>query len=187
MSNILKTCPLRGNTEHVFVDTKISMLMPGWIPGIPGWHTDGVPRDDRGGVRKGRPSMKLQEQLHTKGASPTFHLMLVGISNLTRFISEPLGVPLANGENRRLYNELTDFIEREFIPTANLDTAYVPYETQQWLTWDWWNIHAATPAASRGWRMLVRVTESDVPPANKETEQIVRKQTLVYVPTNYGW
>lgn len=37
---------LRGDRKYVIVDTKIHLLMPGWVPAIPGWHTDGVPRGE---------------------------------------------------------------------------------------------------------------------------------------------
>ncbi|MFP8823477.1 hypothetical protein, partial [Enterobacter cloacae] len=40
----LQAINLRGDKKHIVVDVKTHMLMPGMIPAIPGWHTDGVPR-----------------------------------------------------------------------------------------------------------------------------------------------
>lgn len=179
----LGACPLRGDRPHILVDTKVSMLMPGWFPAIPGWHTDGVPRDNRGGYLKGRPSMARQQELSEDGESPIFHLMVLGVPNTPRFLADALDVPLANGENRRLYNELTDYVNEQDRSVLNS----VGFTTDQWLTWDWWNIHTAQPSENRGWRLLIRVTESDIPPSDPAKTDIIRRQTMVYSPINFGW
>lgn len=41
---LLEAVQLVGDKKYVSVDTKVTFLMPGWYPAIPGWHTDGVPR-----------------------------------------------------------------------------------------------------------------------------------------------
>lgn len=180
----LQTCPLRGNTPHVLVDTKVTFLMPGWFPAIPGWHTDGVPR----GMRKdpagtGEPDLIEQERLSMLGIIPSFHTVAFGASSLPRFLAEPLDLDLAHGQDRELYAEMSRLVEETVLPDSGPD-ALVPYEEGQWLTWDWWNIHSATPASERGWRLLLRVTESSVPPSDTG---FVRPQNQVYVPTRIGW
>lgn len=40
----LQAMNIRGDRKHIVVDVKTHMLMPGMIPAIPGWHTDGVDR-----------------------------------------------------------------------------------------------------------------------------------------------
>src|SRR4051812_36058043 len=71
LRDILQTAPLVGDREHVIVDTKVSMLMAGWMPAIPGWHTDGVPRGENGDpAGTGQPSLKRQLQMHSQGYFP---------------------------------------------------------------------------------------------------------------------
>ncbi|MBM4575655.1 hypothetical protein GS415_04885 [Rhodococcus hoagii] len=52
-------------------------------------------------------------------------------------------------------------------------------------TWDWWSVHRAIPAEDTGWRLLIRVTETDyIPP---RTEGFIRRQNQVYIPQGFGW
>ena len=53
---------MRHDRKNIIVDTKIHMLMKGMSPAIPGWHTDGAPRDNNknpGG--SGKPDTFAQE------------------------------------------------------------------------------------------------------------------------------
>lgn len=163
---LLETAPVVGDRKHIVVDTKTTMLMPGWLPAIPGWHTDGVPRPDK------KPRLDLQE-----GDGPRYHLVTVGLDNPTEFVSESLSIDLENYDNADLYAELTRKIEA-------LQPETVSYH-ERWVSWSWWNIHRATTATDRGWRLLIRVTESDdLPP---RSTGFLRAQSQVYVPTTFGW
>src|SRR4051794_6847809 len=55
---------LHNDRKHVVVDTKIHMLMPGMIPSIPGWHTDGIPRGKSGSPQE-RAEPCILDQIDT--------------------------------------------------------------------------------------------------------------------------
>src|SRR5580698_1314436 len=81
----LQKIKLKNNRKYVVVDTKISMLMPQFIPAILGWHTDGVPRP-----QKDKPDIRLQE-----GAEENiYHLVVTGEGCLTEFINSQISVNL---------------------------------------------------------------------------------------------
>ncbi|QIG58270.1 hypothetical protein SEA_SKOG_118 [Gordonia phage Skog] len=176
---ILETAPIVGDKPFIFVDTKVTLLMGGWYPAIPGWHTDGVPR----GINKdpqaiAGPSLKAQLAEPNRNA-PRYHTMIVGYPCLTEFLTEPIDLDLIHDEDEKLYSEMTRRVNQMY-PT--LDT--IRPEVGQWATWDWWNIHRATASNGRGWRLLMRITEGITPPL--ETG-FLRAQSQVYVPENFGW
>tara|TARA_Y100001938_G_scaffold117430_1_gene161954 strand:- start:729 stop:1415 length:687 start_codon:yes stop_codon:yes gene_type:complete len=175
----LEQAPLAGDRLHIIVDTKVSMLMPGWLPAIPGWHTDGVPRGrNLNPAAAGQPSMAEQHQQSEAGYFPRYHTIIVGNDCPTEFLHSPLTLALEHGESEDLYAEMTRLVD------GGGHVVDVP-RPNEWVTWDWWNIHRATEATERGWRLLVRVTESDtIPPA--ETG-FIRAQNQVYVPREFGW
>lgn len=176
----LEAAPLVGDRQHVIVDTKVSLLMRGWMPAIPGWHTDGVPRGHASDpAATGAPSMREQERQSAAGYSPRFHTIIVGNDCPTEFLGEPLELDLQHGEDADLYAEMTRLVE------SNKPPATLAPAPDRWVSWDWWNIHRATVADQRGWRILIRITESDtVPPAS---EGFIRAQNQVYVPQEFGW
>ncbi|SKL83078.1 hypothetical protein [Mycobacteroides abscessus] len=188
----LEQAPIVGDHKQVFVDTKVSLLLPGFIPAIPGWHTDGVPRRNAAGSGEvaliaasasntGAPSLAGQAALEGRGYRPRFHTIHVGNHCPTRFMRQPWVVDLEHGEDSGLYRELSRKVESA--PYSERG-AYLDSPPEQWLSWNWWNLHTATPADWRGWRLLIRVTESDQPPLDSE---FIRSQTQVYVPTEFGW
>lgn len=175
----LQVCPLSETREHIIVDTKVTMLMDGWYPSIPGWHTDGVPRGKGGDpAGKGLPNLDTQVRLSSEGRTPLFHTIIFGIPNLTEFLADPLTLTLRHAHDRDLYKEVSHTV------TALGELSTVDYAAGQWISWDWWNIHRAVPSDSTGWRLLIRVTESDIPP---NRDKFFRAQSQVYVPTDFGW
>ncbi|SIJ20469.1 Uncharacterised protein [Mycobacteroides abscessus subsp. abscessus] len=190
----LEQAPIVGDHTHVHVDTKVSLLLPGFIPAIPGWHTDGVPRRnaDKPGEETslmsasasntGAPSLAHQALLEARGYRPRFHTVHVGNDCPTRFMRHPYVVGLEHSGDSGLYRELTQKVNAAAPRMGNDDFLDAPLA--QWMSWDWWNIHTATPAETRGWRLLIRVTESDQPPLDTG---FIRSQTQVYVPTEFGW
>ncbi|WP_283612345.1 hypothetical protein [Mycolicibacterium poriferae] len=175
----LESAPLAGDRHYVIVDTKVSMLMPGWLPAIPGWHTDGVPRGRDGApAGSGAPSMLEQAEQAADGYFPRYHTIIVGNDCPTEFLKLPLELDLHHGEDEKLYAEMTRLVD-------HCDPDIRKPEPGQWASWDWWNIHRATEATERGWRLLIRVTESNtIPPA---TLGFIRAQNQVYVPREFGW
>ncbi|SKM81593.1 Uncharacterised protein [Mycobacteroides abscessus subsp. massiliense] len=188
----LEQAPIVGDHKHVHVDTKVSMLLPGFIPAIPGWHTDGVPRrvgdtDHEASLMSasasntGAPSLSIQADLESRGYAPRFHTIHVGNDCPTRFMRCPFIIGLEHGEDSGLYREMSEAVNA----AEHLDDHdFLDAAPGQWLSWDWWNIHTATAAKTRGWRLLIRVTESDQPPRESD---FIRSQTQVYVPTEFGW
>lgn len=179
LRKLLESAPITGSHKNIFVDTKVSMLMPGWWPAIPGWHTDGVPRGVEGNpLGSGNPSLPAQAERHLDGYRPRYHTLHVGNDCATEFIDDVLRLQIVHDTDPEMYAEMTRLVnELESVCTIRA-------EQGQWMSWDWWNIHQATQATSRGWRLLVRVTESDDPPADSD---FIRPQNQVYVPQEFGW
>lgn len=186
---LIRTCleqaPLKGDREYVFVDTKVSLLMPGWMPAIPGWHTDGVPRGVAYGqgfdsASTGAPSMKDQQRQSDTGYFPRYHTIIVGNDCPTKFLVSPLKLDLENSESEDLYAEMTRLVDERIDSLLQVCPS-----RNQWASWDWWNIHAATEAIERGWRLLIRITESDT--VTPVSAGFIRAQNQVYVPREFGW
>ncbi|QUU29306.1 hypothetical protein SSEA_SKINNY_127 [Mycobacterium phage Skinny] len=180
---LLAQAPITGTHKNVFVDTKVSMLMPGWWPAIPGWHTDGVPRyREVAGGRvldlAGKPSLPMQVTSHHDGYRPIYHTIHVGNDCATEFLDGLLRMPIDHDEDEQMYAEMTRKV--------NECTTLRKLRAQEgrWHSWDWWNIHQATQATERGWRLLIRVTESDQAP---DPHDFIRPQNQVYVPKEFGW
>jgi hypothetical protein len=173
-----------GDRKFTLVDTKVAMLLPGFIPAIPGWHTDGVPRRKRdpewsvewSPFNYGAPSQAEQLRQHQEGYFPRYHSVHVGLDCPTQFMTSGCQIDLEHGEDEQLYKEMGEKVTA--MPYGPLDKEYLDAPYGQWLTWDWWQIHRATPAKDRGWRLWIRVTECDDPPSNNF---IMRSQTQIYV------
>lgn len=174
---------LHEDRSYVTVDTKVNLLLPGFIPAIPGWHTDGVPRgDDLNPGGKGEPRISAQ----AAGLVPSsrYHLLVTGTHSQTQFLYDPLSLEVE--DDRNLYEKMTKDIEATFARSIDVPTIYsAPSCTM--VEWDWWNIHRAIPAQGRGWRYLIRVTESNFIKPRTDPADFVRTQTQVYVPTAFGW
>ncbi|AMS02617.1 hypothetical protein BJD55_gp149 [Gordonia phage Yvonnetastic] len=179
IQQLLTYAPIVGDRKHIFVDTKVSMLMPGWMPAIPGWHTDGVPRGDENDPA-GTGDPNLARQLEER--SPQFHTIIAGIPCLTEFLGGMHILDLKHDRSSKLYTEMNNLVEK-FLSEGVWET--VKPHPLVWSSWDWWQIHRATPSTVRGWRLLIRITESDtVPPADTN---FIRTQNQVYVPADTGW
>ena len=173
----LQAIQLVGDRKNVVVDVKTHMLMPGMIPAIPGWHTDGVPRGGSMSPAKGAPRIDMQEEAE----SPRYHLLVVGGDCPTRFLkNRQVGLNIGEGN---LYEEVSeqviaglDFLESYDAPNGQV------------VVWDWWELHTAQQARAPGWRYLIRVTETDYLAPEKDLRLVLRNQQQVYLPTEkFGW
>lgn len=185
LQRALETVPLAGDRDNVFIDTKVSYLMPGWIPSIPGWHTDGVPRGpERNPAGKGEPNLDAQEELTEQGVTPRYHTMTIGSADCpTRFAVDPIEL-LLPGSTRELYAETTRLMGVK--QSGDDPVEVIEPGNGEWVSWDWWQLHAAISSRSVGWRLLIRVTETDL--VEPRVEKFIRSQSQVYVPSvEIGW
>lgn len=180
----LSAMNIRGDRKHIVVDTKVHMLMPGFIPAIPGWHTDGVPRGpEKNPAGKGAPDIAAQKEMDER--KPRFHLMVAGPADCpTRFCTEQdLELDVPDVPDPSLYamvsGQMHD-LQHPDLKTYEASPGTV-YE------WDWWQLHTAIRSRSHGWRFLIRVTESDHHVPQKEIAKVIRTQQQVYVPEEFGW
>ncbi|QSM04708.1 hypothetical protein PROPHIGD54-2_130 [Mycobacterium phage prophiGD54-2] len=183
LRQLLQSAPIVGDHKHILVDTKVSMLMPGWWPAIPGWHTDGVPRysvTDKTvtPANWGMPSLPLQNDRSLEGYYPRYHTLHVGNDCPTVFIDGLMHLPIEHDDDEQMYSEMTRRID------GCTTLRKLVAQEAVWHSWDWWNIHQASQATERGWRLLIRITESDQPPADSD---FIRSQNQVYVPREFGW
>ncbi|QYC52552.1 hypothetical protein [Salmonella phage SSBI34] len=175
----LQAMNLHGDRKHIVVDVKTHMLMPGMIPAIPGWHTDGVPRGGKMSPAKGEPNIHMQEQ----ASSPRYHLLVVGGDCPTKFIhSRNLNL---NVDVPNLYTGISSQVA-EMEQQGFIDAYDAP--DGQVVEWDWWEIHTAQQARAPGWRYLIRVTETDYLEPQTDLRLVLRNQQQVYLPTEkFGW
>ncbi len=174
---------IQNDRKYVVVDTKIHMLMPGFMPALPGWHTDGVPRgSDCNPASKGLPDMWAQ--LDGGLRSSHYHLLVTGVGCLTEFIKDPLYLEVPQEPSADLYKSISHQVKEE-LEAGRAKKFPVPWATAT--TWDWWNLHTATVARNHEWRFLIRVTETDHFPPERDLRSVIRNQQQVYVPQEFGW
>ena len=174
----LSVMDLRGDRKHVVVDTKVHMLMPGFTPAIPGWHTDGVPRGpNRDSVSRGAPDIFSQDDGTIR--PHRYHLLVTGVGCLPEFVMAPLELDVSNDD---LYAGMSRDVK------ALGDTVHTaPIPTCTAVSWDWWNIHRGITATRREWRFLIRVMETDMCEPIRDLRDIIRTQQQVYTPMEFGW
>lgn len=171
---------IRNDKKYVLVDVKVHMLMQGFCPAIPGWHTDGVPRPKMSQSGKGAPDIELQESMD----SPRFHLLTTGDHCSTMFAkARNIMVNVPSVPSNRLYADINKQME-ERVQAGTYQTMTAP---RQVVEFDWWELHTAVYASKFGWRYLIRVTESDTMAPLTNLRDIIKTQAQVYTPANIGW
>lgn len=182
---------IRGDKRYVTVDTKVHMLMPGQCPAIPGWHTDGAPREAHEGghhpLGYGPPDLAVQEQWEAEGIRPRFHLLVTGTGCLPEFVTNRLSLEVYDQPDSGLYRLVTGKIETGEGREGPVLRSSIP--TCMAVEWDWWHLHQGVLATKREWRYLIRVTESDhhEPMPRSRLSEIIRTQQMVYTPQRFGW
>lgn len=184
---------LRGDRRYIIVDTKVHHLLPGFIPSIPGWHTDGVPRGDgMSPVAHGEPNLRRQLDAYPDDA-PRYHLLVTGDHCPTEFYLPQWWFDVdVDGVGSDLYREMTAQMNQTLEKARRADSVFA--DSLVWQTppntvveWDWWNVHRATVATGRGWRFLIRVTETDHIEPRRNPNDFIRRQNMVYAPAEFGW
>jgi hypothetical protein len=180
---------LRGDRKHVVVDVKVHMLMPGFCPGIPGWHTDGAPRGkDLNPLGRGAPNLFAQEfkeeprfDLQEQRKPHRFHFLVTGTASLTEFVDQPLEIAVPNEPTTDLYAHISRAVGRLEPRTRSVQSCQVT-------EFDWWDLHRATFSIGHEWRYMIRVTETDWWEPQRDLRNVMRQQQQVYVRTeSFGW
>ncbi|WJZ27977.1 hypothetical protein NCTGTJJY_CDS0098 [Serratia phage 92A1] len=177
---------LRYDRKNIVVDVKTHMLMPGMFPGIPGWHTDGVPRRNDGSpAAGGLPNMGIQNIIDIQGNGPRYHLMVLGADCMTKFVKQRnICLDIPDSPSADLYKVVSE--QMSTAESSTLNTYEI--EPGQVYEWDWWELHTAQASKEHGWRYLIRVTETDFLEPETDLTKVIRRQQQVYVPTTeFGW
>lgn len=178
----LRAMNLRHDRKNIIVDTKIHMLIKGMCPAIPGWHTDGVPRSpDKDPSGKDPPDTFAQEG---DTRFNRYHILVSGEGCLTQYINRPIQVPIPDQPSYDVYNLMSKSISGRVKEDPSL---VMTIPSCQVVEFDWWDIHTGTIATKNEWRYLIRVCESDYYQPRKDLRDVIRIQTQVYAPTNFGW
>ncbi len=178
----LRAMNIRHDRKNVIVDTKIHMLMKGMSPAIPGWHTDGVPRDaDKNPAGTGMPDTFAQEG---DDRYNHYHILVTGTGCLTQYINQPISVPIPDRPSYDVYNVMSAYVNNRVKEDPSL---VMTIPSCQVVEFDWWDIHTGVIAAKNEWRYLIRVCESDYYEPRKDLREVIRIQSQVYAPHNFGW
>jgi hypothetical protein len=172
----------KGDRKNIIVDTKVHFLLPGMCPAIPGWHTDGVPRGKTLLPHDhGEPMPLFQDSGSI--SEPRYHLLVTGTHCPTKFLNESFSMSAYDNDSN-LYENMTHAVN-DLVDNHGWTTFDSPDSTV--LEWNWWNVHTAQLATARGWRYLIRVTETDyIEPINSPAD-FIRTQNNVYSPMEFGW
>lgn len=149
--------------SQVSIDTRLSMLMPGMYPCIPGWHCDDFYRP-----AGGQPDLV--------GAPDIEHIMVIlGNCSRTRFVSESIELPKPEGD--LVYADIDRWVNVLAPKTLCVSSG-------EFWKFSQISLHRGEPSTEVGWRYFMRLTGSNHwQPLNQR-----RTQTQVYVvPPFIGW
>lgn len=170
---------LRHDRKYIVVDTKVHMLMAGMSPAIPGWHTDGAPRDATGNPQGSGPPDQFAQCGDLR--PPRYHLLVTGTGCLTKFVGCALTLEIPEEPTRDLYAHVSRVVRQANPPpTITVPSCSV-------VEFDWHDLHTGVIAAHAEWRYLIRVTETDYLPPCSDLRRVIRTQQNVYIPTDFGW
>lgn len=178
----LRKMNIHNDRKNIIVDTKIHMLMPGWSPAIPGWHADGAPRDSKKNPQgTGLPNTFAQEDDERFNR---YHIMVTGYGCLTQYINKPMDIIVPSLPSEKVYAMMSDQVSQ----TVKEDPSFIStFDTCGVYEFDWWNIHSGVIATKKEWRYLIRVCESDYYEPRKDLREVIRMQSQIYSPANFGW
>ena len=176
----IEALQLEGDLPKV-IDSRVHMLMPGWIPAIPGWHHDDVPRSR---VEGGH--VKMSQHGQPNYDAPAYHsrhaLALVnGDVAPTEFALGTHELPFIEDGRGPVYKHWHDMVEEQ-IEAGVMTRFEVP--SNRIVTFDWQTMHRAVPAKSNGWRWFGRASYQ----TGREPTNEIRRQVQVYLPVpTEGW
>lgn len=163
--------------DKLVIDTRVHMLMPGWIPCIPGWHHDDIMRSPK----TGQPDYDSEYK--------TEHIMTLVNSHIapTKFVT---GIStFVYPDNKIVYGARSPEVDHQ-IKEGLLQVVEAPDQSLIYFDDNTW--HTGVEAVSNGWRWFGRVSryfKNNVQIARKNNRSNeVRKQVQVYLTMlNKGW
>lgn len=135
---VLDAVRLEGRHRRVVVDVKVSRIVPGRHPCIPGWHCDGVLDPDH-------PS---RPEVH--------HLFVTGTACLTEFVAAPVELDIGPARSPQAFlAALNRQLEALDPPVRSAPSCTV-------VTYGRFDLHRGAVGKGHETRLLVRVTETDL-------------------------
>lgn len=135
---VLDAVDLRGLHRWVVVDVKVSQLVAGRYPCIPGWHCDSVLD----------PHHPTRPERH--------HLFVSGDASLTEFVAAPVELTIGPASSARAF---LAGVDRQL---ATLDPPVWSIPSCQVVEYGRFDLHRAARSRANETRLLVRVTETDL-------------------------
>lgn len=135
---VLDAISLRGRHRWVVVDVKVTEIVPGRHPCLPGWHCDTVLD----------PHHETRPEVH--------HLFVSGGASLTEFVAAPVELAIGPAPSPAAF--LAD-VNRQLAALAPPVRA-VP--SCRLVAYGRFDLHRGTRGRARETRLLVRVTETDL-------------------------
>lgn len=153
------------------VDSRVHMLMPGWLTCIGGYHHDDIPRN----TPDGQPNYD----------SPDYYSEhLMGLVNAdvspTLFVLGEHSLPEVR--NDIVYKVWHPIVERQ-VEKGVLQKEEV--KSGKYIEFDWQSMHCGQPTRKNGWRWFIRLSRK-TDRQNHITNEI-RRQTQVYLDPTIGW
>jgi hypothetical protein len=159
-----KTC------DTVF-DSRVHMLMKGWIPAIYGYHHDDIHRPNNGQPDYDNLKYKSEHIMGMVNASVCPTHFAIGQSTFEKV------------EEGNIYKKWHDDVIKK-LDQGELDL--VIGEDRKLLYFDWQTWHTASLAVGNGWRWFGRVSRNTDRTKNVTNE--IRRQTQVYMQNlTEGW
>jgi len=155
-------------SPDLVIDSRVHMLLPGFFPCIPGYHTDSIFRPNGG-----QPDYSLPND--TKHC-----LLIVGKGSQTEFALGETEVPEIK-EGEILYAKWHPIVEKE-LNEGKLKKQIAEYNKLYYF--DAFTLHQGTAATENGWRFFIRASIDK----NRKPSNELRRQTQVYLPNPMqGW
>ena len=111
----IDSLPLDSRFKYLSIDSRVHMLMPGWMPCIGGWHCDDFYRPGQvGNHATGGPVQPDLEGIIRDEKYSKHHALVIGDTAPTEFITTPFNLEIPTikpGEN--LYKKFDQLIEQE--------------------------------------------------------------------------
>lgn len=182
--------PLDSRFKYLSIDSRIHMLMPGWMPCIGGWHCDDFYRPQATpNVAAFSPVQPDLAGIVRDDKYSKHHAFVIGDIAPTEFVVKPFNMEIPQiKEGQNLYKKFDDLInDRIAMETAlrgssSIETGFI--KSGQIVSFDCFDFHRGTVSQGSGWRLFMRATESN----HWEPQNEIRTQTQVYLESFHaGW